>query len=75
MMNIRDPDTEEEAEKELLPPNPNMPTDDDAFSLKKVVREITNFIKSDSNIYACFQLVSFLTAGLKSSLSKPGYKK
>ena len=31
MMNIRDPDTEEEVEKELLPPNPNMPTDDDAF--------------------------------------------
>ena len=34
-MNIRDPDTEDEVQKELLPPNPNMPTDDDAFSLKK----------------------------------------
>ena len=34
-MNIRDPDREEEVEKDILPPNPNIPTDDDAFSLKK----------------------------------------
>lgn len=34
-MNFRDPDTEDEVEKELLPPNPNMSTGDDAFSLKK----------------------------------------
>ena len=35
MMNIRDPDTEDEVEKELLPPNPDMPTYDDPFGLKK----------------------------------------
>lgn len=34
-MNIRDLDTEDEVEKELLPPNPDMPTDDDPFGLKK----------------------------------------
>lgn len=32
---VKDPDTEDEVEKELLPPKPNMPTDDDAFSIKR----------------------------------------
>ena len=33
------PDTEDEVDKELLPPNPNILTDDDSFSLKKQIEK------------------------------------